>query len=399
MALFTTIFQAVFRKGLLVGGLLLLGIVIAELLLWTLAPVSPYAVYKYQFTNEMKPFGLSETSTFEVDARELRKRPGTDGREESLKMLILGGEGNYQPLQNAGETWWGRLAQEMENQFPEMALEVATKASPAGAGQGTSLSRSLAWAKTYMEEIDPDIVVASFGVSEVLDIAPGYRYNPTKMQMLPALPRAGRVRDKVVNASQLARRLRLWRTERSESANERQHLLEQPNHFLNLLQRRRQVYESLRFDARPPRHAEDQDPKLEYLDGLRTIQALAKQNGAQLIVLGEPTLHHGFLGLEELERLNRPRWTKRPTVQDTNGAGLRPDPAWVEDELNRYYNAAESWAGRERVPFVNLNRTTALPKSTINFVDDTTLTNAGSQSVADEVAPAVAVAIKKVLAN
>ena len=135
------------------------------------------------------------------------------------------------------------------------------------------------------------------------------------------------------------------------------------------------------------------------MDGLRTLRALAKRLGAEFIVVGEPALHDDNLSFDGIDRLSRPRWTKRPTVADPNGAGLRPDPAWVERELNRFYDSADDWASKEDLSFVNLNQESVLAKTVENFVDDTMLTQVGSQRVADELAPAVTSSIKKVLAN
>ena len=95
----------------------------------------------------------------------------------------------------------------------------------------------------------------------------------------------------------------------------------------------------------------------------------------------------------------RPRWLRRPSADEPNGSGLRPDPAWVEAELNRYYRAGQSWAEKKGVLFLNLNHDDVLPKSTDHFVDDHTLTKAGSHRVAEAAVPIFAGAIKKILAK
>lgn len=399
MALLSTIFQALLRKGVLLGvcGLVLIGLI--ELALWVFAPVSQYADYEFQFTNAMTPYGLEESARYEIDSREVRTRPASEGRARNLKVLVLGGEGTAQPLQSIGDTVWGRVASEIEGQFPEVGLEVAVKASNTANAQGTSLKRALSWAKTYAPEMEPDVMVVSFGISEILDAPVDFRYNPTTMQMLPALARPGSIKDKVVGISQIARRVRLSRKTGSKSLAERKAVWEQPNFYLKSLGQKQRVFQSLPFDVQPPRWAPDNDPILEYLDGLRAVRALANRIGAEFIVVGEPTLHDDNLSFDGIDRLNRPRWTKHPTAQDPNGVGMRPDPAWVEQQLNRFHEAADSWAAKEGLSFVNLNQEHALPKTIANFVDDTMLTQVGSQRVADEVAPAVTSSIKKVLAK
>ncbi|MDB4491565.1 hypothetical protein N9260_00925 [bacterium] len=399
MPLFSTIFQALLRKGTLLGLLVIVVFGIVEIALWVFAPVAPYANYEFTFKNAMTLYGLEESSVYEIDSREVRTRPSTEDRAQSLSMLILGGEGSAQPLQSAGDTWWGRVATEMERQFPDVALDVAVKANNTTNATGTSLRRAVSWAKTYAAELDPDIMVVSFGISEVLDAPESFRYNPTTMQMLPAEARRSSVKDKVVGVSQIARRVRQWRKAGSEDLAERKALWEQPDFYLKSLGQKQRVYESLPFDVRPPRWDSDQDPKLEYLDGLRTLGALAKRLGAEFIVVGEPALHDDNLSFDGIDRLSRPRWTKRPTVADPNGAGLRPDPSWVERELNRFYDSADDWASKEDLSFVNLNQESVLAKTVENFVDDTMLTQVGSQRVADELAPAMTSLIKKVLAK
>ena len=401
MALLSTIMNALLRKGILVGILVLVLIGMVELGLWVFAPVSRYVTYDFNFKNTMKPYGLANSSSFSVDTREVRHRAASDDRDKTVRLLVLGGESNYQPLQDVDDTWWGRLAIELEKQFPDTGVQIDLKASPAGArpGTGSSMIQTLQWAKTYAGELNPDIVVVVFGVSEVLDVPPGYQYDPTLVATLSPLPRPSSIKDKAVSISQIARRLRTWRASISSEVNERKVLLETQNHFRINMGHQRSVYETLRFDANPPPRGEGQDPKLEYLDGLRGFHSLAKRLGAEMIALGEPSLHDDILGFAEMARLKRPRWLKRPTVQDPEGSGVRPDPAWVESELNRYYEAGAKWAAKADVPFVNLNRDDVLPKNVENFVDDLMLTQVGSQRVTDEVSPVFASAIKKFLAN
>ncbi len=403
MAVISTIFRALLRKGALVGVIVLLLIGLVELFLWLFMPVSPYVTHRYTFQNNMKPLGLPSESVFEVDARELRKRPPAEDREETVKILIVGGEGNYQPLQSVEDTWWGRMAAALEKRYPEAGIEVGLRASPAGArvaAGSTALRSGISWSKAHVPEIDPDILVVAFGVSEVLDILPDYQYNPTAVNTLPAASRFPGWKDKMVRLSQVARRLRHGRHARATENDERRSVLEAKNHFLRVMGNQRSVYETLPFDVSPPRRTDpSRDPSLEYLDGLKAFQRLAERNDASLVVLTEPTLHDDLLSLTELGRLKRPRWLKRPTPESPNGSGLRPDPAWVERELTRYYDAGEDWAVSADVPFVDLNRETVLPKSVENFVDDTMLTQAGSERVKDEVLPVFDSLIKKFLAK
>lgn len=399
MALLSTILAAMMRKAILLGLVFLALFVLVEMALWIFAPVSPYVTYRFEFTNKMEPFGLPNHSTFEVDSREIRHREPAEDRGEEIGILIVGGEGSYQPLQDVEDTWGGRMATVLERKFPEVGIRVDVKAgSRAGPGE-TSMRHGLRWAKTYAPEVAPEIIVVSFGISEVLDIPPDYTYNPTLISSLPGLPRPGSIKDRAAAVSQIARRLRHWRAPNSEAIRERRETLEEPNLILRSMVHQRALYESFSFDISPPRRPEGADPILDYLDALQSFHALAQRLGAELVVLGEPCLHDNILGTTEMARLKRPRWLKRPSPDEPGGSGLRPDPAWVEAELNRYYGEGEKWAEKAGVAFVNLNRDELLPKSTAHFVDDSTLTLAGSRRVAEEVAPVLAAAIKKFLAN
>ena len=401
MAPLSPIMNALVRKAMLVGAAFLVIIGLVELSLWGFAPMPRYLTYRFDFKNAMAPYGLADSSVFEVDSRELRHLGPSGDHNRRLRILILGGEGTYQPLQDAEDTWWGRLAVTLEKAVPEVGIEVDVKASPAGAwpGAGTSMQQGLQWARTYAAELDPDVLVLCFGLSEVLDVAPDYRYDSTTMEELPPLLRPRKLKSKVVAFSQIARRLRQWRSARDSTMNERRAVVEQQNYFLNTMGYQRRVYEKLPFDAKPPRRQGGQDPMLEYLDGLRSFHALAKQLGAELVVMGEPSLHDKMPGFLARERLKRPRWLRRPAEEDRLGSGLRPDPAWVQSELNRYYAAARAWAEKRVIPFVNLNRDVVLAKDVENFVDDTMLTQLGSQRVTAELSPLFFSLVKKFLAK
>lgn len=400
MALLSTLVNAILRKGIFAGLVVLILFGLVELVLWVAAPISPYLTYAFDFKNQMSLFGLENTSHFEVDSRELRFREPAEKRERDVRILLIGGEGNYVPLQDAEDTWWGRLAAALERRHANLGVEFVVKAGPAMRPDiGTSLRHSVRWAKTYAEEVSPDLVVVSFGLSEVLDPAPDYQYDPVRIDGLEPLPRAGRLKDKAVRVSQIARRLRRWRSAGSETILQRRALLEQPNHLLKNMGQQKTLYERLPFDVSPPVRGENTDPMLEYLDGLEFFRRMAEEMGAGFLVLAEPTLHDDLSGFAELSRMKRPRWLKRPSVSDPEGAGLRPDPGWIERELNRYYAAAAAWAAKTGVPFIDLNREEVLSKSMENFVDDVMLTQMGSTRVAEEVEPVFDQAIVKFLAK
>ncbi len=400
MALISTILTALLRKGVLVGLGVLLLIGLIEAVLWLAAPVTPYVTYRFEFQNRMSPLGLRDSSVFEVDSRELRTRRPPENKTEEIRILIVSGESSYAPVQSAEDTWWGMLASMLEKRHSGVGVRVDLKAvSSTRPERGTSMRHGLRWAKTYAPELKPDILAVSFGVSEVLDPPLDFQYDPTAMSTLSGLPRPRSLKDRAVAVSQIARRLRHWRAPNSLNVQERKALLEQPNYFLKHMGFQRTLYEQMPFDVSPPRREGDTDHMHEYLDGLRRFHALAERLGARLLVLGEPCLHDDLLGNTEMARLKRPRWLVPPSASDEEGRGLRPDPSWVERELERYYGKAAEWASKADVPFLNLNREEVLAKSTENFVDDVHLTLHGSRRVADEVLLLFSSEIKKILAK
>lgn len=402
MALLSTVLTALVRKGLLVGGVLLLLVLLLEGALWKWSPAPAETLYRYQLTNSLEDRGLSREVEFGIDARQLRTLPGDRGRSKVYQTLVLGGAFLYEPLQQAEGTWWGLVSQSLEKAHPEVAFPIAAKASSPGMTQqfGIAMRDSLQWARTYIPELKPDLVIAVFGVSEVLDIVADFEVQQPEATPIPL--KADNWKDQLTDMSQLVRRLRQGRQLRSRSYSDRKAKLEEMDHFVRTDDHQRKVYESLPFDGQPPmRQGSTNDPMIEYLASLKALKTLTDLIGAQLVVLGEPSLHEPFLGsTEEEERtFRRPRWRQFPSAETGSGIGYRPDPAWVEAELTRYYVEAAKWCETAGVPFLNLNDKSVLPKTVEQFFNDTMLTNVGSKHVAAVVQPVLAPVVKKFLAN
>ncbi len=400
MALLKTVLQAILRKGSLVGILIIVLILLAEVVLWFVAPTPPYQRYEYTFSNEMEKYGLNDTCTFRVDERELRSRPGAEGRETTCRILYVGGEGAYDLLQDVEDTWWGRTAAALEKKYPEISFPVDVKATSGGYGKEVvmAMRRGLQWTKGYIKDVRPQILIVSFGVSEVLDVPQDYRYNQTTMRSLHG-SKPGGLKRKLASISQIARRIRQWRGVNSQAHQERKANLETKNHFLNSLGQQRAIYEKMEFDSLPPSRQGRNDPMLEYMDGLFAFEKLAERVGAKLIVVGEPSLHDNSPQGSEFGRLKRPRWEQYPSASNPQGRGLRPDPGWVENELNRYYRAADDWCIQTGVAFVSLNDDFTLAKNVNHFLDDMTLTLEGSRVVANVMTPVVSRVVEKILAD
>jgi hypothetical protein len=118
---------------------------------------------------------------------------------------------------------------------------------------------------------------------------------------------------------------------------------------------------------------------------LEILKHLSDRAEARFVVIGEPSFHDDMAGELEMARLRRPRWDKFPLQDGSDGVGVRPDPTWVEEELNRYYEAAAAWSKKRQVSFLSLNGEWTLPKNVEHFMDECSLTDAGSRRVANEV--------------
>ncbi len=402
MALLSTVLSALLRKGLLVGGVLLVLVLLLEGLLWKFAPAPPETEFQYNLTNNVEARGLSREVTFGIDTRSLRGISGARGRSKRCETVVLGGSFLYEPLQQAESTWWGELSSDLEMAYPEAAFPMAVTANAPGVTQtlGIAIRGGLKWARAYLDELKPDLVIAVFGVSEVLDIEQGYAVQKPSTTAIPR-PTAG-WKDRLTEMSQLVRRLRQSRQMRSSTYKERKAVLEAEDHFVRNDERQRKSFESMPFDGQPPiRVGAPNDPLQEYLESLKALKAIAEAAGARFMVLGEPSLHEAFLGsTEEEERtFRRPRWHRFPSQESGGGLGFRPDPAWVQQELDRYYVSAAAWCSSAKVPFLNLNNKEVLPKTLEQFFNDTTLTNAGSKHVASKVQPLLVPVVEKILAN
>ena len=396
MPLLNTVLKAFLRKGLFLGAALALILVLVEGILWKFAPVGEYPTYSYRFNNDVMSWGLKDLVDFEIDGQELRHRPGARNRSKTCRTLIIGGAIAYQPLQSVQDTWWAKVGEGLESRFPELSVPMMAKACAPGAtllnGTAVAMRNGVAWARTHLDSVEPDLLIVAFGVSEILDIEAGYRYDPQRVASIDGIPTT--YRSKIVERSQIARRIRMQRTYGSEAFKTRKAELERPNHFRKNIAYQRTVFRQLKNDESPPNHQGENDPLQEYLDGLKAFQALAKSVGATLVVIGEPSLHDNFMSEVELGRLKRPRWDRFPSGE-SSGIGKQPDPAWVERELNRYYQAASAWAQENAIVFISLNDDILLPKHIDHFVDDTTLTDLGAEQVSSVVTPLLAPLLQK----
>ena len=79
---------------------------------------------EFEFENQLP--GLKEKSSFKLDERFLRTwKPDEASTGDEFHIVCLGGTATGALLQNAPDTWWGRLAGELQRQFPKAAVRVS----------------------------------------------------------------------------------------------------------------------------------------------------------------------------------------------------------------------------------------------------------------------------------
>lgn len=371
----------------LIGLGLILGLfwLMVEIALWLFAPTPQYPIYRYSLRNSYP--GLPAQSLFEIDSREVRTLEGVKGRAKQVRLLALGEGLTYQPMQNAPETWWGQTKERLENQLTDTAVSFSVKTSstiPSEKGPVPPVRDGLRWTRRYLSSVRPNLVIVGYGLAEIMDLGSSYRYDPMALDVasIPSSP----LKESLMAASQIARRMRRWRSMRSNEFYQRQTMLGKDNVLVDQFILRRTNYLALQEDS-PPAREGNSDPMQEYLEGLKRIRAEIIKAGAKMLVVGEPTLYSALAIGNEGERIVSPRWERFPGPDGKGGLAARPNPAWVHSELERFHKAAESWCKSEGITFVPLNENHMVEKSLDNFFDDVTLTNAGAVQLAEKMTP------------
>jgi lysophospholipase L1-like esterase len=234
----------------------------------------------------------------------------------------------------------------------------------------------------------PDIIIANLGAGDVYGAPIEYKYDPGKLASLsPQRTEVGGFRGLVLKCSQLARWKRASNVKREgaiATANQAE-----IGSYNNLLEKRRKEFQKIQ-PAPGPFRLSDNDPRTEYMDGIKGLAEAAKAFNAQLIVTGEPLLPHREMTAEAEEQLNG-------LILKSNGANTayRIDPAWLGSELRRFQEAAREWADANQVPFFDMNG--LVPRDGEHFVTDKVLTDKGAAFMAQKIAELAAPHFEKVL--
>ncbi len=364
---------------LALAAIAVLGLVGTEAFLWLVKrqPDSPSA----RFYFETGIPGLSPHVEYAVNDKRLRTLNWSEGKKQegALRVLCVGGASTELLVHNVEDTWWGRLAQDLELRTGK-AIEIACY----GSGRDYILGGAR-WCAENLRDLDVDLLIVSYGLGDVLQGGEGYRYDPDKYFKIRLDSRA-RWKQTASEYSQIYRALSLWKKRKIIKA--RQETMETEGFLVSLFQARREAYAELPF-AREVHRELAHDPLLEYLDGIDRFVSICEETGTGLLVFGEPVLHSAILGPDEIRLL------RAPLQASASGTGLsRPDPGWVARELERFYDAGRVRCAEAGVAFNSLEG--RVPKTTKYFIGDSLLTLEGCARVAALAVPgAEAVLVKR----
>lgn len=360
------------RRLLLIPVLLFVGL---ELLLWAFIRIPLEPLKTLHLSNDLP--GLKREVTHSFDRLLARYLDNTheDKPAGTVRILCIGGSGTFALLQNADDTWWGRLGRDLQSKGHPVQV--------AGWGQDRiGIVASIPFAATLMEEWQPDLVIANFGFDDVVGQPLEFQYQPEKARGPGPLPGTAGWKQALLKVSQTARLVRWW-GRRNEAAV----LQDKAGRAGQWSAAFAKLQESLRdtapvdLPARDPVH----DPLFEYLDGWKVLHDFCGRYGARLIMTSEASLHRSTNSFSEQERLVA--LVPVSAMGGPDAKYMRPSPAWVEGQMKRYAQAAESFAVRHNIPWINLQE--RIPGDLTHFYSDVILTDAGAAALAAQLLPVV----------
>ena len=107
-------------------------LILVEGIMWVFFPAPKRISQEFEFENQLP--GLKGKASFTLDERFLRTwKPDDASTGKEIHIVCLGGMATSAVLQNAPDTWWGRLASELQRQYPKSAFRVSALSVEAGA--------------------------------------------------------------------------------------------------------------------------------------------------------------------------------------------------------------------------------------------------------------------------
>lgn len=349
-------------------------VVVIELVLHLALPVEPDIGTNLILNNKLP--GVSEKVNLVIGPDLLRRANWGNGENtgDSIRVVCLGGAATVGMLQNVRGTWWGRLQESIKGLYPDKKIEFAALGVEA---RGSRFGAK--WASESLSELKPDLVIAQYGLDDVLYHPESYEFDERGLDAVKLRRQRRGVKKVLINMSQIVRRISRVRQETAQKLQQKR--FGQENYYASVMERGRILYREMDLVFALPRE-EGKDPMAEYLQSLRVIVGASRDAGAKVLLVGEPTLCGEFMDASARQLLSIP-----VQVNDAENPLRKPEPGWVEKELYRYYANANEYAKEAAVPFVNLEG--EVPKDRNHFLNESMLTDKGAQIVADLLLPQV----------
>ncbi|HEX9729025.1 MAG TPA: SGNH/GDSL hydrolase family protein [Gemmatimonadales bacterium] len=371
--------RALVRNLLAVTVATVASLLLADLALWIVAP-APYrsVVQVHSRGPDAEPV-VYERNAYGFRSMSMRTRRKPDN---TVRVVVIGASTTDEAVRNTRDTWAGMLEARLRNRFAGVtSVEVAAF----GRG-GLTVLDNLLWARTELEQFEPDVVVTLLGINDLAwHGGPAYDYRGIpEVGATRASPGLGaRVKHSCQLVSQLCRRIRLLRVRLVTDAALREG---------RAIPWDRENFPRLReeYRALPPIDslARDPDPFVEFSDGIEALlELLRKRLDVETVVMGQPVLWQAGIPPEQRDVL----WFSVATP----GGPVRPSPGWLEAEMARYNARQEAVSARFGAAYINLGA--MIPQTLEYFYDDCHFTRAGDELVAAAVAPVVESMISRIL--
>ncbi len=342
-------------------------------------PVEP--VTQFSLNNEIP--GFQKNVKIATDRHQVRYLDWTEGEKPAgaVRIFVIGGWATWGLLQNAEDTWWGR----MHKGLKDAGLNVQT----ASRGfERTGILAMAAGVDSLVERLKPDILLVNTGFDDVIIHPLTYTYDKDLLSKLPSLPRDSSFKKTVFSVSQIVRFYRNYKL--TGQSNQHQNQWGRSNYFNKYFEGKREEISRVQYNS--VTRDEEHDPLPEFFDGLKAFAALADRHKAKLVLTGEAALQDSTISEELVSQLMAYVPLESPK-NSTEVHVTRPNPGWVWREMRRYATASEKFATENGIPYFNLNDKVARKKE--NFFTDVMLTDAGAAEAASALLPFMTPIVKE----
>ncbi len=341
-------------------------VALLELILWTAIPVGVERPLSLRLENDLPGFSASSRVNLDTDGVRSFGYQNADKR-----ILFLGGDNTVALLESTPDTWWVRVSKKMS----ASNVGVAAWGVPSA---GVVLDHRFLVGN--IEALKPTMVVLSVSPNEVVnlrtvgDVSDELLNQPIKFT-------ASGWKGKLIGVSQVARRLRnLFRGGDAGYLGS----LNGKNKIADDLRQKHMVYQQAQFSADLIGNG---SPSQIVSKVIRAMDALCKQNGAKLMVVGEPFPHEAVMINSEQSLFTLVQVVEG---QDGEPVPVRIDPGALKHAFETFFVDISKTCNELGVPFVSTHET--LSPAGALFTGDRLLNDLGHQSMADTLA-------KKIEAN